>query len=452
MARRYRKRTAASNGKEPQTSSRGSSKSKRASRDERIGIVDRDQVLADRVAVSLPVSLAEVIDGLGEEIEQLAGRAGLLIMREVMEQEVSSLAGAKGKHDPDRDISRWGSQSGYAILGGVKVKLDHPRIRDRDGHEVALQSYRRFQSPPRRQHSVLRKLVHGISTRKYDQAAEDFVDGYGISKSAVSREFATATRGSLRELCERRIDALPRLAVLMIDGKEFAGEQVIVSLGVDETGKKHILGLVQGGTENSTVVQHLLDDLLDRGLNTKQPMLIVLDGSKALRKAVNKTFGDRGAVQRCQIHKRRNVKDHLPKEYQGSADQRIRTAYAMKDYEQAKAQLVKTVTWLEAINPSAARSLEEGLEETLTLHRLGLPESLRKSLQSTNLIESTFSVVAAVTQRVKRWNGHDMRLRWTAAGLLQAERKFRCIRGYQAMPKLVTALDQKKVAETSKAA
>lgn len=433
MARRYRKGAAKSSRPQPK-------------------IVERDQALTQRVAVELPVSLAEVIDGVSSEIERLAGQAGLLIMQEVLEGEVTSLAGPKGKHESSRQFFRWGQQAGYAILGGAKVSLDHPRVRDRDGREVTLQGYERFQSPPRRQQSVVRKLVHGISTRKYDQAVEDFADGYGISKSAVSREFVASTRGSLKELCERRIDALDPLAVLMIDGKEFAGEHVIVALGVDQTGKKHILGLVQGGTENSTIVQHLLDDLIDRGLNTSQPMLIVLDGSKALRKAVNKTFGDGCAVQRCQIHKRRNVKDHLPKEFQSSADQRIRTAYAMKDYVQAKSQLVKTVTWLEAINPSAARSLEEGLEETLTLHRLGLPESLRKSLQSTNLIESTFSVVTDVTKRVKRWRGGDMRLRWTAAGLLQAEKKFRRIRGYQAMPKLLTALDPRKVAEESRAA
>jgi transposase-like protein len=315
-----------------------------------------------------------------------------------------------------------------------------------------LHSYERFQSPPRRQRSIVNKLVHGISTRKYEKVVEEFTDGYGISKSAVSRELVAASRGGLQALCERRIDALGRLVVLMIDGKEFAGEHVIVALGVDETGKKHVLGLVQGSTENSTVVQHLLDDLMERGLDTKQRMLIVLDGSKALRKAVNKTFGDRCPVQRCQIHKRRNVKDHLPAEYQPSADQRIRTAYAMKDHKQAEEQLLKTVAWLKGINPSAASSLKEGLEETLTLHRLGLPDSLRNSLQSTNLIESALSVAADVTRRVKRWRGGDMRLRWTAAGLVQAEKSFRRIRGYRTMAKLLTALDQHDVAETSKAA
>ena len=441
MRRRYRKTRSASN-REGRKTSRG----------RRPQVVGRDEAITGRIAVELPVSLAEVIDGVGDEIERLAGAAGMLIMREVLGAEVASLAGPRGRHDPQRKLFRWGHQAGYAILAGAKVRLDRPRVRDRDGHEVTLHSYERFQSPPRRQRSIVKKLVHGISTRKYEKAVEAFTEGYGISKSAVSRELVAATRGGLQALCERRIDALGRLTVLMIDGKEFAGEHVIVALGVDETGKKHVLGLVQGGTENSSVVQHLLDDLIERGLDTTQPMLIVLDGSKALRKAVNKTFGNRCPVQRCQIHKRRNVKDHLPPECQASADQRIRTAYGMRDHEQAKAQLLKIVAWLQEINPSAASSLKEGLEETLTLHRLGLPEPLRKSLQSTNLIESALSVAADVTRRVKRWRAGDMRLRWSAAGLLHAEKNFRRVRGYKAMPKLLTALEQHDIAETSRAA
>lgn len=450
MAGRYRK-----------TRSASSRKARKASPDRRAGkasqgrhphIVERDEALTGRVVVALPTSLADAINGVSEEIERLAGQAGLLIMREVMEAEVTSLAGPKGRHDPQRDAFRWGRQPGYAVLGGTKVKLKHPRVRDRAGKEVSLRSYERFQSAPRRQQSIMKKLVHGISTRDYEQAVEEFTEGYGISRSAVSRELVSATRGALKELCERRLDELPGLAVLMIDGKEFAGEHVIVALGVDGTGQKHILGLVQGSTENGTVVQHLLDDLVERGLDTGQPMLIVLDGSKALRKAVTKTFGDRCPVQRCQIHKRRNVKDHLPPTHQSSADQRIRTAYAMKDYAQAKDQLLKTVAWLEGINPSAARSLEEGLEETLTLHRLDLPDPLRKSLQSTNLIESALSVAAHVTRRVKRWRGGDMRLRWSAAGLMEAEKKFRRIRGFKVMPKLLTALGRTDVADTTKVA
>lgn len=406
-------------------------------------ILDQADVLAGHVQVDLPVSVAEIIAGVSDDIEQLSGQAGLLIMQAVMAAEVEALAGPKGRHDPDRQATRWAQQGGYVVLAGKKVPVMKQRLRDLEGHEVRLESYQRFQSPPRRQRSIYKQLINGISTRKYDQAIEEFTDGYGISKSALSRELVQVTRGSLQALCERRIDEIGRLAVLMIDGKEIDGEYVIVALGVDSKAQKHILGVVQGSTENSAAVQHLLDDLIERGLDASQRMLIVLDGSKALRKAVRKIFGERCPVQRCHLHKRRNVAGLLPTEYQRSTDQRIRTAYAMKDYKEAKAQLLKTVQWLEDINPSAAASLREGLEDTLTLHRLQLPPQLRESLQSTNLIESAFSVADDVIKRVKRWRGGDMRLRWAAAGLLMAEKQFRRIRGCRLMPRLMEVLDGK---------
>ena len=416
--------------------------------------VEKSPTLGARVIVELPVSVAEVIDGVSEEIERLTGEAGLLIMKAVMDAEVQSLAGPKGKHDPDRTATRWTPQSGYVVLAGKKVKVTKSRVRDKQGYEVPLSSYQQFQSPPRRQVSICKKLIHGLSTRKYERAIEDFTDGYGISKSAASRELVTATKGSLQKLCERRLDDLGRLAVLMIDGKQLYGECVVTALGVDVQGNKHVLGLAQGATENSTVVQHLLDDLVERGLDTTKPMLTVLDGSKALRKAVRKTLGDRSPVQRCHIHKRRNVKELLPPAFQGSADQRIKAAYGMKDFDEAKAQLEKTVEWLEGINPSAASSLREGLEETLTLHRMGLPEALRKSFQSTNLIESALSVASDVAGRVKRWRAGDMRLRWIATGLLAAEQQFRRVRGHKLMPRLLAALDAgaAEIAQGSKAA
>jgi len=415
-------------------------------------VVDKSQVLEGRVSIELPASVAQVIEGVSQEAEQLAGQAGLLIMKAVMDAEVESLAGPKGKHDPDRTATRWTAQPGYVVLAGKKVRVTKPRVRDKAGHEVPLGSYEQFQSPPRRQASIYKKLVNGISTRKYEQAIDDFTEGYGISKSSVSRQMVEATRGALQKLCERRIDELGPLAVLMIDGKQLHGECVIIALGVDLQGKKHTLGLVQGATENSVVVQQLLDDLIERGLDAVRPMLIVLDGSKALRKAVRQTFGDRSPVQRCQIHKRRNVKELLPKEYQRSVDQRMRSAYGMKDYDQAKALLEKTAAWLAGINPSAAASLREGLEETLTLHRLELPEPLRRSFQSTNLIESALSVASEVSDNVKRWRTGDMRLRWIAAGLLAAEKQFRRIRGHKLMPKLVSALGTEAIAGASHAA
>lgn len=411
------------------------------SRTQGVRIVERNELREGRILVDMPVKLVDVVDGVSEEIERLAGQAGLLIMHQVMEAEVERLAGPKGKHEPDQPMSRWGGQAGYAVLAGRKVELRRPRVRDEQKLEVPLASYARFQSPPRRQGSIVRQLIHGISTRKYERAIEQFTEGYGISKSAVSRSWIVATRDSLKNLCERRIDRLPRIVVVMIDGVEYAEECVVIALGVDETGRKHVLGLVQGATENATVVQHLLDDLVERGLDPKAKRLFVLDGSKALRSAVKKTFGDSSAVQRCQIHKRRNVKQHLSPEYQRAADQRLSAAYSMRGYAEAKKALLGTVAWLETINPSAAASLREGLEETLTLHRMNVPEELRQSLRSTNLIESAISVTRTLTQRVLRWREGDMRLRWSAAGLLTAEKSFRRVRGHRSLPVLISAVN-----------
>jgi hypothetical protein len=247
-------------------------------------VVDKSQVLEGRVSLELPFSVVEIIEGVSQEAEQLAGEAGLLIMKAVMDAEVASLAGPKSKHDPDRTATRWTPQAGYVVLAGKKVPVIKPRVRAQTG-EVNLRSYERFQSAPRRQTSIYQKLVNGISTRKYKQAIDDFTEGYGITRSAVSRQMVEATRGALQKLCELQIDELGRpLAVLMIDGKQLHGECVIIALGVDLQGKKHTLGLVQGATatENSVVVQQFLDDLIERGLDAARPMLIVLDGRQGL--------------------------------------------------------------------------------------------------------------------------------------------------------------------------
>lgn len=432
MARRYRRH--------------GTASSRRRTR-----IVEKDEALAGRVAIELPVVAADVIRGVSDEIERLAGEAGLRIMQAVMQAEVESLAGPKGRHESERPMTRWGQQGGYIVLAGKKVRLKRPRVRNEDGGEVALESYGRFQSPPRRQQSIYRPLIRGISTRKYAPAIEAFTDGYGISKSAVSREFIEATSGELETLCERRIDTLGPLAALMIDGQHFAGECLVAALGVDATGRKHVLGLAQGATENAVVVQQLLDDLVRRGLDPKRPMLIVIDGGKALRKAVQQTFGERCPVQRCQLHKRRNVVELLAEEHQGSAQQRLRAAYVTAGHAEARRQLLATVAWLEKINPTAAASLREGLEETLTLHRLGVPAELRRSLCSTNLIESALSVTRDLTRRVKRWRDGDMRQRWAAAGLLTVEQRFRRVRGHKWMSTLMKILQNRRAAVATKA-
>src|SRR5665213_263240 len=326
------------------------------------------------------------------------------------------------RHQPDAASSclRWGQQSGYVVFAGQKVAVQHPRVRTRHGEEVHLDSYARLQHDGRRQRAVL--------------------DGYGIEKSSVSRQFVQASAAQLKKLYEKKLDGLDLVAIL-IDGIHLGKQVLVVALGIESSGKKQVLGLWQGATENTTVVKELLEDLVARGLNPERRYLFVIDGAKALRAGIERVFGERAEVQRCQIHKRRNVKEHLPKSAQADTDRRIRNAYAMTDYTTAKAELEKIFRQPERINPSAARSLEEGLEETLTVHRLGVSKLLRPTLASTNPIESCFSIVGKVARNVKRWRVGNHALRWTATGLLEAEKKFHKVKGYRELEVLQRKLN-----------
>jgi transposase-like protein len=392
------------------------------------------------LALRLPLPLVEVWEELQAEVEQLAGEAGLKILRALLEDEVRQKVGPPYRPDPARGSVRWGRQPGYVVFGGQKIPLPRPRVRTREGKEVELDSYRRLQQDGRMQRAVAERVVCGLSTRKYRRAVQAVLDGYGIHKSSVSRHFVRATAQQLQQLCERRLEKL-NLVALLIDGIDFAGQTLIIALGVEENGTKQVLGLWQGATENATVCKALLEDLMGRGLDPERRYLVVIDGSKALRAAVEKMFGERAEVQRCQLHKRRNLKDHLPKECQADYDRQLRNAYAMASYADAKAALQRLWRQLCEVNPSAARSLEEGMEETLTLHRLGVGPLLRRSLASTNLMESCLSTVRHVARNVKRWQGGDHIARWTAAGLLEAEKKFRKVKGYRELKELAGKLN-----------
>ncbi len=380
--------------------------------------------------VQVPLPMAEVWEQLQAEVEQLTGEAGLRIISAILEEEVTRRVGPPHRPDPAAGAVRWGRQPGYVVFAGQKVAVDHPRVRRRDGAEVPLENYQRLQQDGGRQRRVREGLLAGLTTRNYGRAVESVLDGYGIEKSSVSREFMAASAAQLQELCERKLDELD-LVALLIDSKEVGGQTVVVALGLEISGKKHVLGLWQGATENTTVAQALLEDLVERGLRQDRRYLFVIDGAKALRAAIERVFGERAEVQRCQWHKRENVKDHLGKDAQGDYVRRLRNAYAMTNYAEAKAELEKLFRQLERINPSAARSLEEGREETLTVHRLGMGELLRRSLATTNPIESCFSTVERVVRNVKRWRPGDQALRWAATGLLEAERKFRRVKGYR---------------------
>jgi transposase-like protein len=302
------------------------------------------------------------------------------------------------------------------------------------------------------QRAVARKLTHQVSTRNYAAAIDDCLEGYGIDKSSVSRQWKAATALELQKLAQRPVPT--DLIGLLIDGQYFRKQCLIVALGVDQQGQKHVLGLWQGATENSTLVRELLADLRERGLNTEAAILVVVDGAKALYKGVRDVFGERALVQRCRVHKLRNVLEHLPLDKRAQAAWRLRGAWAKGRPEEALKELRACVKWLDTISPSAARSLEEGLEETLTVTRLGLHDWLGRTFSSTNLIESCFARTQSWTSRVKRWRDARMVLRWGAAALLFAEKGFRRVRGFEHLKQLIEALHthQSELAPMNKAA
>jgi putative transposase len=390
--------------------------------------------------VQVPLPMVEVWEEMQAQVEQWTGQAGLRIIGAILENEVTRRVGPAHQPGPESGAVRWGRQPGYVVFSGRKVAIERPRVRTRKGQEVELDSYTRLQHDGRRQRAVREGIVAGLTSRNYRRAVESVVEGYGIEKSSVSRQFVQASAAQLQALCEKKLDGLDLVAIL-IDGIHLGKQVLVVALGIAINGEKHVLGLWQGATENTTVVKELLEDLVARGLAPDRRYLFVIDGAKALRAGIERVFGERAEVQRCQIHKRRNVKEHLPKSAQGDTDRRIRNAYAMSEYAAAKAELEKIFRQLERINPSAAHSLEEGLEETLTVHRLGVGTLLRQTLASTNPIESCFSIVEKVARNVKRWRAGDHALRWTATGLLEAEKKFRKVKGYRELELLQRKLN-----------
>jgi len=268
---------------------------------------------------------------------------------------------------------------------------------------------------------------------------KEFSNAYGIEKSAVSENFIEASREKVKQLMERPLGEL-RLCAVLIDGTPFKDRQMIVALGIGCDGRKTVLGLREGATENTTVVGALLSDLLERGLDFSTPRLYVLDGGKALQAAVRRHAGETAFIQRCQVHKKRNVVDHLPEEHKADVRRKLQNAYAMVDYADAKRALERLHHELMHLNPSAARSLEEGLEETLTVHKLRMPYQLRRTLSCTNVVESTFSIVETVCRNVKRWREGDQIERWVGSGLLVAEQQFRKVIGYRQIPLLLSAM------------
>ncbi len=391
-------------------------------------------------------ALGELVGAAKEGLLALSVGVGLGVMAELMEEEVCEVVGPKGKHDPDRRAVRHGHEDGEVTLGGRRVPVERPRVRAADGsEEVALITYQHFADRDPLTRLVLEQMLAGVSTRRFKRTREPVgekveAQARSTSKSAVSREFVARTRENLDTLMSRRLDDV-RLAVLMIDGIDLKGRTNIVALGITTDGVKIPLGLWEGSTENATVATALLSDLTGRGLDVEQGVLCVLDGAKALRKAVRDVLGIHTPVQRCIRHKERNVLDHLPERDRPLVKRRLRQAWADTDHDSALARLEVLAAELDRSHPGAAGSLREGLPETLTLTRLGIRGSLKRTLESTNPCESMIECVRRSSRNVKRWQSGDMALRWTAAGMLEAERQFRRIIGYRDLAKLAVAIE-----------
>lgn len=393
----------------------------------------------------VPIQLTFPTAGIAELAQQSLGdllrSVGKVFIQTVMENEVIDLVGARSQPSADRSAYRWGSESGFCIIDGQRVPIDRPRVRSRQhNREIPLGSYELFQRASLVQETVWQKIMFGLTMRSYKEVVQQFCDAYGLEKSTISEHFIEASRRKLEELMKRSL-ADVSLTVMLIDGTVFKGQSLVVALGVDRLGNKIVLALRQGATENAAVVSGLLGELAERGVDFNQPRLYLVDGSKAIRAAIRSFAGDAAFVQRCQVHKIRNVTEYLPEAQRHAVKFKMRAAYLLPEAADARQALYRLHDELMEANPSAAGSLMEGLEETLTISELRLTPRLRRTLASTNAIESGFSTVAKICTQVKRWQGRDHRLRWVASSLLFAESKWSKVFGYRHMPMLVHALD-----------
>lgn len=390
------------------------------------------------------IDYSEVTQMVQSGLLSLAVNVGLKAIQTLMEQEVNDTVGPKGARNKSRNAYRHGHESTQVVLGGQKISMDKPRMRSIEGHDIPLDTLKKFQSEDPLTQSVLNRLLAGVSTRSYNSTLDTNIDAApakGVSKSSVSRKFIQITKKQMEEFLSRSLSN-KYYPVLMIDGVSVGEHIIITALGIDTEGHKQILGMEEGATENAAVCKHLLSDLIERGLTTEEGILVVIDGSKALGKAVKDTFGSSTPIQRCQIHKIRNVKEHLPESEQQRISRKIKKAYLEPDYDKAHKALNNIVKELEITYPGAASSLKEGLEETLTVHKLRVPGLLRVTLSTTNPIESANSIARSTSYRVKRWQNGEQALRWIATGMMAAEEKFRKIKGYKQIPVLMAALNQ----------
>lgn len=400
-----------------------------------------------KIELPMPV-LGVLLDGR-QAFHELCVETGCRTLLAMMEADREALCGPKGRHNPERRAHRAGSVPSRVTLGGRQIELARLRARGEEG-ELPLASFRWAASRDALDAHTLETIAAGASTRQYARTLDPLSDRWrehATSRSAVSRRFIALTTRQMHEYLSRPLAELD-LRVVFIDGKLFRAHCLLVALGLDRQGRKHVLGLREGTTENARVATALLADLVARGLDVEQVMLFVVDGAKALRRAIREVFGEFGIVQRCQVHKLRNVLEHLPQHLHPSVTRALHDAWSSDSADLAQRQLERLAKSLEREHPGAASSLREGLQETLTVQRLGLTGALARTLKTTNPIENLNGSIATYIRNVKRWRHGSMIQRWVAAALREAEKQFRRVRGYRDMPRLIAALDIARMSET----
>lgn len=410
-------------------------------------VVTTAEVPESSLSPQIEEALGELVGAAREGLLALSVGVGLGVVHELMEAEVDEVVGPKGEHDPERTAKRHGHEDGSMTLGGRRVGVRRPRMRTADDErELGLATYGHFADRDPLTRAVMDRMLAGVSTRRFagvgePVGAEVEQDASATSKSSVSEAFVERTKTALAELMGRRLEDV-RLAAMMLDGLEIAERTHVVALGITTEGVKIPLGLWEGSTENATLARTLLADLVDRGLDPEQAILFVIDGAKALAKAIREVFGEHALLHRCHRHKERNVCDLLPEADRDRIRGRMRAAWALTDPDLARQRLELLASELDRSWPDAAGSLREGMDETLTLMRLGIDGQLAKTLSSTNACESMIEIVRHTQRNVKRWRDGDMRKRWTAAGMLAAEQQFRRVIGYRDLATLVIAIER----------
>jgi putative transposase len=376
-------------------------------------------------------------------LRELVLSAGFEVFTKMLEEDRRALCGPRHQQSPDRRAYRHGHDEGSLVFGGRKIRVKKPRIRSMEGEELELPTWRRMACQDPLRDRVVEQILLGVSHRGYERSLEPLPEPIrtrGVRRSSVSRHFTARTTDQTMAFLSRSLEGID-LPVIMIDGTGLGDHTLLVAMGIDTSGKKHILGVTIGTTEGEQVCRSLFRQLIDRGLDAERARLFVIDGGKGLRKAIRVTFGDWALIQRCQIHKLRNVADHLPEHRRAWAKSAMRRAWKAGTVGQARERLKNLAAQLETDHPDAAASMREGLEETLTVIALGLGGALHLTLRSTNPIENLQGAIKKIVRNVKRWRNGAMAQRWCVTALIEAEKRFRRVRGYREMPQLIAALE-----------